>query len=160
MVDWAIDNYEGVGMRGIKRYHWNGDESAWGAAVLYTDHAAEIARLRAELQKAAAAALANMSLACQKEREADALRAEVEENEKAINVWRGRTQRAEAEADALRVDAERYRWLRDRSGSSLTPAEMQPAAWIEGPGNQFVESDWLTGERADHVIDEAMAADA
>lgn len=74
-------------MSGIKRYHWNGDESAWGAAVLYTDHAAEIARLRAELEKAAAAALANMSLACQKERE----------------------------ADALRVDAERYRWLRDQA---------------------------------------------
>jgi hypothetical protein len=30
------------------------------------------------------------------------LRAELEESEKAINVWRGRTQRAEAAADALR----------------------------------------------------------
>lgn len=30
------------------------------------------------------------------------LRAEVEENEKVINVWRGRTQRAEAEVEALR----------------------------------------------------------
>lgn len=34
----------------------------------------EIARLRAELDNAAAAAVANMSLACEKEREADALR--------------------------------------------------------------------------------------
>ncbi len=60
-------------------------ESDDGAFIRNADHAAEIARLRAELEKAAAAALANMSLACQKERE----------------------------ADALRVDAMRYRWLRD-----------------------------------------------
>ena len=42
---------------------------------LLTDYQeAEIARLRAELDNAAAAAVANMSLACEKEREADALR--------------------------------------------------------------------------------------
>lgn len=41
-----------------------------------------------------------------------ASRAEVEENENIINVWRGRTQRAEAEVDGLNKDAERYRWLR------------------------------------------------
>lgn len=61
-----------------------------------------------------------------------------------------------AEVEGFKKDAERYRWLRDRSGSSLTPAEKQPAAWIEGPGNEFVESDWLTGDRADHIIDAAM----
>lgn len=53
--------------------------------VLYSDHEAEVARLRSE----------------------------IEENENVINVWRGRTQRAEAEVEAYRKDAERYRWLRD-----------------------------------------------
>lgn len=62
-------------------------ETPDGVYVRRTDHAAEIARLRAELDNAAAAAVANMSLACEKERE----------------------------ADALRVDAMRYRWLRDQA---------------------------------------------
>ncbi len=51
----------------------------WAQKVVERD--AQIARLRAELEKAAAAALANMSLACQKEREADALRAKISEYE-------------------------------------------------------------------------------
>lgn len=42
------------------------------------DMQAEIARLRAELQNAAKAALDAVALSCEKEREADALRAEVE----------------------------------------------------------------------------------
>lgn len=50
------------------------------------DMQAEIARLRAELQNAAKAALDAVALSCEKERE----------------------------ADALRVDAERYRWLSPR----------------------------------------------
>ncbi len=54
----------------------------------------EIARLRAELQNAAKAALDAVALSCEKERE----------------------------ADALRVDAMRYRWLSERSGSSPTPS--------------------------------------
>lgn len=49
-----------------------------GDYVTYADHAAEIARLRAELQNAAKAALDAVALSCEKEREADALRAEVE----------------------------------------------------------------------------------
>lgn len=68
-------------------------ESDDGAFIRNADHAAEIDRLRAELQKAAAAALANMSLACHKERD----------------------------ADALRVDAMRYRWLRTDSAISAIP---------------------------------------
>lgn len=51
------------------------------------DMQAEIARLRAELQNAAKAALDAVALSCEKERE----------------------------ADALRLDAERYRWLRDQA---------------------------------------------
>ncbi len=54
-----------------------------GPYVLHSDHEAEVARLRAE----------------------------VEENEKAINVWRGRTQRADAEVEAYRKDAERWGWI-------------------------------------------------
>lgn len=55
-------------------------------------HEAEVARLRAELQNAAKAALDAVALSCAKERE----------------------------ADALRVDAERYRWLRGRTSSDKT----------------------------------------
>lgn len=46
-----------------------------GNYVLYSNHEAEVARLRAELQNAAKAALDATALACEKEREADALRA-------------------------------------------------------------------------------------
>lgn len=49
-----------------------------GPYVLHSDHEAEVARLRAELQNAAKAALDAVALSCEKEREADALRAEVE----------------------------------------------------------------------------------
>ncbi len=74
-------------MSGIKRYDSNDscELADDGDYVKFTDHEEEAARLRAELDNAAAAAVANMSLACEKERE----------------------------ADALRVDAMRYRWLRD-----------------------------------------------
>ncbi len=68
------------------------EDDSEGRYVLFTDHAAEIARLRAELENAAAAALANMSLACEKERE----------------------------ADALRVDAMRYRWLCEDHADAAT----------------------------------------
>lgn len=66
-------------MSGIKRWDIDCHSMEWmevedGDMVKFSDHAAEIARLRAELDNAAAAAVANMSLACQKEREADALR--------------------------------------------------------------------------------------
>lgn len=57
---------------GHERHEWS---SSYYFADAVDDVENEIARLRAELDNAAAAALANMSLACQKEREADALRA-------------------------------------------------------------------------------------
>ena len=53
---------------------------------------AEIARLRAELQNAAKAALYAVALSCEKERE----------------------------ADALRMDAERYRWLCEDHSDAAT----------------------------------------
>lgn len=73
-------------MSGIQRYFLAdaSGKSAWmegdddGEYVLHCDHEAEITRLRAELYNAAAAAVRNMSLACEKEREADALRADAE----------------------------------------------------------------------------------
>ncbi|OBU59220.1 hypothetical protein [Stenotrophomonas maltophilia] len=34
----------------IKRYHWNGDQSRTGELVLHSDHEAEVARLRAEVE--------------------------------------------------------------------------------------------------------------
>lgn len=50
-----------------------------GAFVRTSDHEAEVVGLRAELQNAAKAALDATALACEKEREADAIRAELEE---------------------------------------------------------------------------------
>lgn len=49
-------------------------EDAEGSYVLHSDHEAEVASLRAELQNAAKAALDAVALSCEKEREADALR--------------------------------------------------------------------------------------
>lgn len=90
-------------MSGIQRYEWVEDgmgRHPEGEYVTFDNHAAEIARLRAELDNAAAAALANMSLACEKERE----------------------------ADALRVDAERYRFLRSGGcGATLRFHNSNPA---------------------------------
>lgn len=90
-------------MNGIERYDWfeDGMDTQFdGDYVSYADHAAEIARLRAELENAAAAAVANMALACEKERQ----------------------------ADALRVDAERYRWLRQFTDQSPQAIEHLPCS--------------------------------
>lgn len=69
-------------MSEIKRIGWHGvhgmQRDVSGDYVLHSDHEAEVARLRAELQNAAKAALDAVALSCEKEREADALRAEVE----------------------------------------------------------------------------------
>lgn len=37
-------------MSGIKRYAWNGDSARSGELVLHSDHEAEVARLRAEVE--------------------------------------------------------------------------------------------------------------
>lgn len=58
----------------------------------------------------------------------------------------------EAKLALAEQDARRYRWLRD-------PPLIHPLpAWIAGKGNQFIESDWLTGEQADTAIDAAIAS--
>lgn len=57
---------------------------------------------------------------------------------------------AESDIAALRADAERYRLLRD-------PPDMPAVVWIEGRGNQYIDSEWLTGEHADAAIDAARA---
>lgn len=96
----------------------------------YDDYAAEIARLRAELDNAAAAAAANISLACDKERE----------------------------ADALRLDAMRYRHVRDMDPDAVGPAHHVVECGTDSWGNPYYE--YVTGEEADNVIDAAMGADA
>lgn len=53
-------------------------EYASGRYVLHSDHEAEVARLRADLQNAAKAALDATALACEKEREANANRLDAE----------------------------------------------------------------------------------
>lgn len=73
----------------IKRIGWHGvngmQDDVNGDYVLHSDHEAEVARLRVELNAATKAGLDAIATICEKGRE----------------------------ADALRVDAERYRWLRD-----------------------------------------------
>lgn len=69
--------------------------------------------------------------------------------------WRDMDAATRAERDALaeKVKAmedndRRYRWLRD-------PPNMPAVAWIEGRGNRYIDSEWLTGEHADAAIDAA-----
>ncbi len=92
----------------------------------------EIERLRAELQNAAKAALDAVALSCEKEREADALRAEVE---------------------VYRKDAERYRWLRTDSAISAIPR-----VWSSDESAYPVTP--LHLEFLDEAIDAAMGASA
>ena len=115
-------------MKAIKLYPHGGRQY-----VRYSDHEAEVARLRAMAQEQGV----------KDGNEITRLRAEVEENENAINVWRGRTQRAEAEVEAYRKDAERYRWLRD----------LPPDHPSEEIGN-------MPGDMWDEQIDTAMGASA
>jgi hypothetical protein len=53
-------------------------------------------------------------------------------------------------------DAARWRAVRDPI-REVDDYAIQPAAWVEGPGNKHIESDWLTGERADAAADELVA---
>lgn len=78
-------------MSGIKRYSWSTDMmEKWddGDYVLHSDHEAEVARLRAELEKVRGYEVAP-------------LEAKVAE--------------LLAEVEKYREDAERYRWVRDPS---------------------------------------------
>ncbi|HDS1550699.1 TPA: hypothetical protein QEK98_002954 [Stenotrophomonas maltophilia] len=59
-------------------YQQNGGGIQYQTTPALAAKDAEIARLRVELQNAAKAALDAVALSCEKEREADALRAEVE----------------------------------------------------------------------------------
>lgn len=82
-------------MSGIKRYL---RADANGEYVLYSDHEAEVARLRAELADAHAAI-----------------------ESKAGWEWKKEADRMRSEMEACRKDAERYRWIRSpcaaRAGS-------------------------------------------
>lgn len=82
------------------------------------------------------------------------LSAEVEENEKAINVWRGRTQRAEAEVEAYRKDAERWQHARKLlSVDDIAERQRTLEEW-----NFLISEDEC--KRADEAIDAAMGASA
>lgn len=156
-------------------------KSAWmevdddGDYVLYSDHVDELdawkncaltaAKDANEIQEEIASLRAEASglsesltdaLECEKDYllEISELRAEVEENEKAMNVWRGRTQRAEAEAEAYRKDAERYRWLRN---DAITGTRHDPAVLKDGPTDCC---DFMFGDELDAAIDAAMWASA
>ncbi|MEW2894475.1 hypothetical protein [Stenotrophomonas maltophilia] len=93
----------------------------------------EIARLRAELQNAAKAALDAVALSCAKEREADALR---------------------AEAEALRKDAGRWQHARKLlSVDDIAERQRTIEEW-----NFLISEDEC--KRADEAIDTAMGASA
>ncbi|OWQ73822.1 hypothetical protein [Stenotrophomonas maltophilia] len=97
------------------------------------DMQAEIARLRAELQNAAKAALDAVALSCEKEREADRLRAEVE---------------------AYRKDAERWQHARKLlSVDDIAECQRTLEEW-----NFLISEDEC--KRADEAIDAAMGASA
>jgi len=123
-------------MNEIKRVTWDylaGKymEQADGDFVLYSDHEAEVARLRAELQNAAKAALDATALACEKERE----------------------------ADALRVNAERYLWLRnpDRDVSLVLDKVTGYVEYHEGTQTGgYSTYEYRAGDELDTAIDTAM----
>lgn len=96
------------------------------------DMQAEIARLRAELQNAAKAALDAVALSCEKEREADALRAEVKE---------------------LRRTEARYRWLQKQTPYRL--GKIQAACVIDA-----VDTLYFKADEFDSQVDAAMGASA
>lgn len=122
-------------MNEIKRWTIDCHSMEWmqvedGDMVKFSDHAAEIARLRAELDNAAAAAVANMSLSCEKERE----------------------------ADALRVDAMRYRWLRNEAYKvhEMSPAVLLAEAAF--PVDNCHTAGFVFGDELDEQVDAAMGA--
>jgi hypothetical protein len=78
-----------------------------GDYVLYSDHEAVVARLRAEV-----------------ERLAEAFRCRTIDWNEACNArdgWAGKAKDARAEADAYRKDAERYRWLTEENDWDVQP---------------------------------------
>lgn len=130
-------------MSGIKRFNHGVCEypggifsemnkEANGDYVLHSDHEAEVARLRAELQKAAKAALDAVALSCEKEREADALRAEVE---------------------GLRSTEARYRWLQKQTPYRF--GKIQAACVIDA-----VDTLYFKADEFDSQVDAAMGASA
>lgn len=126
-----------------------------GKYVSYSDHEAEIARLRADLEGYMMGAAAEAREVDARGEEIKRLRAEIEENENVINVWRGRTQRAETEVEAYRKDAERYRWLRD-----LAPEEWSVWRRIEWPKEKSGSELRIDDCNMDSEIDAAMGASA
>ncbi|WP_442256113.1 hypothetical protein ACS0OT_07155 [Stenotrophomonas maltophilia group sp. RY12688] len=124
-------------MERIKRYHWNGDQSRTGELVLHSDHEAELARLRADLEGYMMGAVAEAREVDARGEEIKRLRAELQNAAKAALDAVALACEKEREADALRVKAERYDWIRRN-------------AVLDG----------ANGDQFDSEIDEAMGADA
>jgi hypothetical protein len=93
-----------------------------GHYVYFSDHEAEVARLRAE----------------------------IEENENVINVWRGRTQRAEAEVEAYRKDAIRWDWLmNDYHGGNVARAnKVLAGCWNRSQMEEAIDKDLAERDQA------------
>lgn len=142
-------------MRKIKRYHWNGDESRSGEIVLHSEHKAEVALLRAELEGYMMGAAAEAREVDARGEEIKRLRAELQNAAKAALDAVALSCEKEREADALRVDAERYRWLRDAA-----PEEWSVWRRIEWPKEKSGAELRIDDCNMDSEIDAAMAASA
>lgn len=120
----------GVGS-GDGRLFVHGDHESIKAAqaiVIERDEfAARIAELEQERERLREAVQVESSLRAEAERE-------VAENDAAIAVWRGRTQRAESDLEACRKDAERWRYFRDRLGEPDDDVHVVFSAWYSGEG--------------------------
>ncbi|RIA19694.1 hypothetical protein DFO63_4070 [Stenotrophomonas sp. AG209] len=137
-------------------------EDAEGSYVLHSDHEEEVTRLRAELQNAAKAALDATALACEKEREADALRVKCDElsmlhvaaiqDKSHLEI---KYRNACSRADRDQEDAERYRWLRNKANDSYRSAPMVAANPMDRETTRLIHS-----EELDTAIDAAMGASA
>lgn len=155
-------------MSGIKRWDWvnqmvRGDDG--GRFVKYADHEAEVARLRAEVER-----LDDGESQAIKERDhaekiidklCDAVigteRAEWSSGyffEDAVDDVETAIYRLRAEVETYRQDAERYRWLRN---DAMTGTKHDPAVLKDGPTDCC---DFMFGDELDEAIDAAMGASA
>lgn len=128
-IAWLVGN-DSVGPHALRHTDPKGWKYSAGLMKI-SDHEVEVARLRAELQNAAKAALDATALACEKERE----------------------------ADALRVNAERYLWLRnpDRDVSLVLDKVTGYVEYHEGTQTGgYSTYEYRAGDELDTAIDAAM----
>lgn len=146
-------------MSGIKRIGWHGvhgmQDDANGDYVLHSDHEAEVARLRAEVEKIRGYEVAPL------EAKVAGLRAELQNAAKAALDAVALSCEKEREADALRVDAMRYRWLRnpDQDVSLVLDKVTGYVEYHEGTQTGGYNTyEFRAGDELDKAIDAAMGA--